>query len=285
MSRGSLDSVLARHAQSAGAELRDGASAEVTPGDGCECVRVQHMGAEAEVHARVVIVADGLGGSSLRRYPGFSWRTTRASRIGLGAVLHTGIVHVAGGALHMHVGRDGYVGMVRLEDGLVDVAAAVDPRALRTHGPGVVVAEVLRTCGAQADWASSVRWHGTPPLTRRRERVAQTGVFVVGDAAGYVEPFTGEGMAWAVGAGAGVTKHCLAWMTGDADAPARWEREYHRLVRGNQRACRALSWLVRRPRVAACGIGLVGLVPDASGLVRWALSPRNATAEAAPWTR
>ena len=38
---------------------------------------------------------------------------------------------------------------------------------------------------------------GTIPLTRRLSRPAARGIFVLGDAAGYVEPFTGEGMAWA----------------------------------------------------------------------------------------
>ena len=41
-------------------------------------------------------------------------------------------------------------------------------------------------------------WHGTPPLTSRPGRVAAERLFVIGDASGYVEPFSGEGMATAL---------------------------------------------------------------------------------------
>ena len=45
---------------------------------------------------------------------------------------------------------------------------------------------------------TNVSWRGTPILTRRSVRLIHERVFVLGDAAGYVEPFTGEGMAWAI---------------------------------------------------------------------------------------
>ena len=43
-----------------------------------------------------------------------------------------------------------------------------------------------------------VQWHGTPGLTRRTRPLARDRLFYLGDAAGYVEPFTGEGIAWAL---------------------------------------------------------------------------------------
>jgi flavin-dependent dehydrogenase len=48
-------------------------------------------------------------------------------------------------------------------------------------------------------------WLGTLPLTRRTPRPAGHRVLVVGDAAGYVEPFTGEGMAWALATASAAT--------------------------------------------------------------------------------
>ena len=44
----------------------------------------------------------------------------------------------------------------------------------------------------------SARLRGTGVMTRRRSRLGGHRVLAAGDAAGYVEPFTGEGMAWAV---------------------------------------------------------------------------------------
>ena len=45
---------------------------------------------------------------------------------------------------------------------------------------------------------------GTAPLTRRTTPIAEERLFLLGDAAGYVEPFTGEGIAWALVAGLAV---------------------------------------------------------------------------------
>lgn len=39
---------------------------------------------------------------------------------------------------------------------------------------------------------------GTVPLTRSARRIAGHRLFLLGDSTGYVEPFTGEGMAWAL---------------------------------------------------------------------------------------
>ena len=48
-------------------------------------------------------------------------------------------------------------------------------------------------CASSASSRQPIDWMGTIPLTRRLARPAARGVFVLGDAAGYVEPFTGEG--------------------------------------------------------------------------------------------
>ena len=42
---------------------------------------------------------------------------------------------------------------------------------------------------------------GTASLTRQTRPIAGERFFVLGDATGYIEPFTGEGMAWAMVSG------------------------------------------------------------------------------------
>ena len=42
----------------------------------------------------------------------------------------------------------------------------------------------------------TLNWQGTGKLTRKTSPVATGRVLVLGDASGYVEPFTGEGMGW-----------------------------------------------------------------------------------------
>ena len=82
----------------------------------------------------------------------------------------------------------------------LNVAAALDPIARRRHDGGegdLRVCSRPRAFDLPTDWRR-VDWHGTPPLTSRPGRVAAERLFVIGDASGYVEPFSGEGMATAL---------------------------------------------------------------------------------------
>ena len=108
-------------------------------------------------------------------------------------------------------------------------------------------------------------------MTRRRAPASER-LFVVGDAAGYVEPFTGEGMAWALeGASA-----LLPWLArlvedGPAGCAAGWTRAYRRAVGRRQTGSRAVVALVRRPRLVATALGWLGRGPlrDGPWVRRW----------------
>ena len=95
----------------------------------------------------------------------------------------------------MHLGAGGYVGLTRCGEGEVHVAAALSVKATRAAGgPVGKMMEILRETGVDV---SRMKVLGTPLLSRRRE-VAGNRVLAIGDACGYVEPFTGEGIAWAL---------------------------------------------------------------------------------------
>ena len=64
--------------------------------------------------------------------------------------------------------------------------------------------------------STMLHWQGTAGLTRRTRPLAQERLFVLGDAAGYVEPFTGEGIAWALASGHAVAPLAL-------EAMERWD--------------------------------------------------------------
>ena len=100
----------------------------------------------------------------------------------------------------MAISRRGYVGIVRLEENKLDIAGAFDSEFVKSSGGlGPATAAILGEAGlpCPGSWIS-LPWKGTPALTRASARIADERLFLVGDAAGYVEPFTGEGMAWAV---------------------------------------------------------------------------------------
>ena len=132
----------------------------------------------------------------------------------------------------MACGAGGYTGLVRLEDGRLDVAAAFDAAWVRAAGgPGRAAARLLREAGWPApDRLEALPWRGTPALTRRPRRVAAERLFVVGDAAGYVEPFTGEGMAWALASGAAVAPLAARAVTWRPELARRWADLHSRVV-------------------------------------------------------
>jgi menaquinone-9 beta-reductase len=242
--REELDAAILGLAGRRGASVRTGAPASVGV-DG----RVMLDG--DELHADAVVVADGIAGTSLDRHPAFAWRVAPANRIGFGAQLPAGVVRASAGEVSMHVARGGYVGVVELPCGSVDVAAAACPRALRASGgPAACAAAWLGDAVRDADALRAARWRGTPPLTRRRTAVAAPGIVVAGDAAGYVEPFTGEGMGWALETGAAAGAFAAAMARGEAGWNA-WPAMHAGIVGGARRRCRAIALALRSPMAAA----------------------------------
>src|SRR5262249_31408112 len=187
----------------------------------------------------------------------------RNSRIGAGAVVSRAPAFYERGTIHMACGDDGYVGLVRLEDGRLDVATALERFAVQdAGGPSRLAAEILQSVGwpAIAEMEKET-WRGPPGLPRRASRVAGERLFVVGDSAGYVEPFTGEGIAWALDAGVALTSLAVeAAREWTPRLAARWTSIFRRTV-GDRRACRAAARLLRHPRLTRGVIALVDRFP------------------------
>ena len=121
--------------------------------------------------------------------------------IGLGGVVSAPGLDYPDGSIHMAMGDGGYVGLVRVEDGSLNVAAAVSPSAMKRAGnPTSLLNSLLQGAGwPEIPEGRAPKWKGTPELTRRPAQVGAERILSVGDASGYVEPFTGEGMFWEPG--------------------------------------------------------------------------------------
>jgi flavin-dependent dehydrogenase len=220
-----------------------------------------------EAFAGVVLAADGLAHASLRDCTEFTSRVARNARIGLGAIIVDYPPTYAPGTIFMAVGRLGYVGLVRVEDGLLNVAAALAPDFIKEHGsPSGALASVIEAAGFPAIPAlAEADCQGTLPLTRRTTPTAARRLLVLGDAAGYVEPFTGEGMAWALSAAAAATpfieRGLFEW---DADVERDWQKVLHRAVFGRQRWCRFFAVALRHPLAMRIVLRTVSMVPSLS---------------------
>lgn len=259
--RSILDAALVRHAQNAGVRFEAGCSTRIGDRrDRAWTMHIQRGASMLDVRARILLIADGLSGTSLSHLPKFALRVSRASRIGLGAIIPPWRPEPE--TTRMIVGSRGYFGAVELRDGRTCLGAAVDPAWVRAvGGPAEAIARIARSCALEPPELGDSRFRGTPELTRTRTRVAAPGLFVVGDAAGYVEPFTGEGMTWALHsarAAADIAAEALrSGESGLAEAARAWERfSAHRLA-PRQTWCRAVRLVTHRPNISTAAVGVL----------------------------
>ena len=103
--------------------------------------------------------------------------------------------------------RNGYGGLSRVEDGVVNLCFIANERTVKQAGGDF--AEILnRTVmqnplGRKRLAAAEVagKWHSTGPLTFGARRLSRDGMIAVGDATGMIDPFTGTGVQIALRTG------------------------------------------------------------------------------------
>jgi menaquinone-9 beta-reductase len=272
VSRRTLDAMLVAAAIEAGAQFLPETTAVIAR-EPAEAAPAGHrlVGLSArgqptvQVEACVVVAADGLAQTSLRACGEFESVVTANSRIGVGSMAPAGALALPPGAITMAIGRAGYVGVVSVEEGQVHVGAALDPHFIRQCGsPGRSVVSLLEDAGIPVDGAfDSLDWLGTLPLTRRTLRPVGRRVLLVGDTAGYVEPFTGEGMAWTLATANAATpfiqRGLRAW---DGLLEREWIATCDALTGRQRRVCRMIAQTLRVPWAVRAAIGLLARWPS-----------------------
>lgn len=265
LSRQTLDAGLATAARAAGVTFLDGTRAQAElPDDNGRPVRLTRGEEQARVHARVVVATSGLGplpADDADRLPSVP---APAARVGAGAAAPAAPPQVPPGTIVMVHGAGGYVGLVRVEGGELNIGAAFDPAFIKqAGGTGEAAAALIAAAGLPlAPLLRSLRWRGTPALTFRRRGLARERLFVLGDAGGYVEPFTGEGMAWALAGALALAPLAATAAEGWNEHLGRqWEGDHARLVGHRQRLCRVVTAALRRPALTTGAVALLGLVP------------------------
>lgn len=227
LSRAVLDPLLWSAAQNAGARAYSHAKARQLRPDG-EGFAFQ-IGAQSWRARRVILAA----GRAAAPKPA----AQQALFCGLKA-------HFAGGDLEtgcveMHLFRGGYCGLVRVEGGATNACLLADYPTLGRRAPDEFWQALLReNAGLRARLGGATRltpWATTAAVCFERFRPSgegdwPRGVLCAGDAAGYIHPFVGDGMAMALRAGelsAAVARQLH--LTGDEAARlyrAAWQREF-----------------------------------------------------------
>ncbi len=268
IARNKLDAAIVDAFVALGGTFVTGASASLQPIDTRLEYRIVRASIESqpmEVRGRVVLACDGLAGSSVNGEPWSKWTIAPDAYIGVAATLDAGALPIHPGEIHMHIGTGGYAGAVRYASGEIHLAAALDAKQCRAlNGPASLIESIFASCDRPIR-AESLKLKGAPTLTRHREHLGGHRVLAVGDACGYVEPFTGEGVAWALRSAMDVT----SMITGEwADKmPTCWRSVQRHSLGQKQSICRAVRYAVRRPLLASAAINVLQYVPSLSRLV------------------
>lgn len=261
--RSRFDEALANEAAARGVTFLDGVAARVERDDAVslaeEAEGREGGGRSVRVAPRVAIVADGLHGRALAGRDEFAWRVDHGSPVGVGAVLTRRPEHAAAGGITMVCGRGGYVGAAPMGAGSWALAAALRPAAVREAGPSGAIAAVLAESGFEMPPIERGGLRGVGNLTRRR-RAGAGRVLAVGDAAGYVQPLTGEGMSWGIVAASRVVPFAVRAARGE-DVSGGWSEDCAGLLRGRRRLCRAVCALAGRPGLMAAALAVADLTP------------------------
>lgn len=187
-----LDSTLLAHAVRAGAAFFDRTPVETVRihDDGAEVV----IGSGRTLRARLVIAADGMRSTVARRLG--RWTLPRAGRYTVGAYF-SGLPHSAPRG-ELHLGTDMYGGVAHFGGGLANVCMALPRRLWPGRDAQTAFAEGVKSLPVLADALAGARrespFRCTGPVgTTVRHPVADRILFV-GDAAGQIEPMTGQGI-------------------------------------------------------------------------------------------
>jgi flavin-dependent dehydrogenase len=255
-----LDSQLVEVACERGAEFReDTFAAPGSVGPRAARVVVRNGTTREPVEARLVIAADGLNSHFARRL-GFA-RRGRRQRVAL--VTHALDVANMTDVGEMHVSTFGYVGLASIGHGVTNVAIVADLTRVNPVSPPqrwftqlLARFPEVSTRMQSARLVTPVRAVG--PFAYRTTRATGTRTLLVGDAADFHDPFTGEGIYAALRGGEIASAQAYSALeTGrfEADDLAPYDRARSRAFRGKWVFERLVSGAISLPwafdRIAA----------------------------------
>jgi len=203
VARAVLDATLVRAAREAGAEVWERTRVEALLTERGVVAGAQlrdQRGHVVEARARLVVGADGLRSLVARRLGVV--RKGPLQRLAL--VAHVRGVPGMGATAEMHVGAGGYAGVNRIGEDRYNVALVV-PRAAAREIAGRATEYFFSSLERFPGLRGRVRRDQlvrevllTGPFASRASRVSADGALLVGDAADFFDPFTGQGITAAL---------------------------------------------------------------------------------------
>lgn len=240
--RADFDAALADESVRQGAEVRYGQRAHLLHRGDRWSVRF----GDTILNARYVLVAAGLGaGHKALGIEGTPPGRTKSTMIGLQWMESATDRHPALGEVQMHWLVGGYIGLATAETRRCNVALALDDpnrsalkplQQLRERNGNAPIWSILAGSDARADAVEGAAGFPSRPVAYGKDNV-----LMIGDAAGYAEPFTGEGIALAMLSAALATRAICT----SGDVQNTYQRLMRRVHAPALRRCRRLGRLLR----------------------------------------
>jgi flavin-dependent dehydrogenase len=208
-----------------------------------------HRGDRMRINARLVVGADGVG-SRIAIAAGLAPPLRRGGGCGFAFDCDAPCDWPEPGVIEMHLSRNGYAGFVRQGERVhvgCFLRAGAGALSGRARLQSVMHGGTSGTGAIDSIGAGVTNAFGAAPLPWRPRAVATTCVALVGDAAGYTEPLTGEGLSWAVEsamllAGIAETEGPRFW---SPRAAAEYENAWRRRIRRRHVASTAIARAAR----------------------------------------
>lgn len=264
LTRRELDVLLLEAAMNAGAVFQSGivvrAPLITTDTSRIIGVRVAASGEDHDLHARVVIAADGRH-SKLAFGMGLAEYAPWPKRWAFGAYF----AGVEGLTTHgeMHIRPDGYIGVAPLPGDIANVCVVRELknmfRAQRVNADSMVNVAVrndLMLCDrfAHARQISEVTSLG--PLAVDCRAAGYPGLLLAGDAAGFVDPMTGDGLRFALRGGELAAEAALRELTTGVPACTSLQAARAKEFGAKWRLNRSLRALAGSPRSVTIAAGI-----------------------------
>ncbi|MDP9409774.1 MAG: NAD(P)/FAD-dependent oxidoreductase [Actinomycetota bacterium] len=284
--RNVLDRVLLDHAHACGARvLAARALGAVVDGGRVVGVRVggHGRGGEDVLRSRFVVAADGRR-SAIARSLGLEAPVRWPRRLGL-ATHYAGAFCELGPFGEMHVGRGLYCGLGPVGGGLVSVGLVVtlgekpagEPTERFFERRLAGLAGAARTLRG-AERVGPVR--GVGPMARRVKRVAGPGYLLVGDAAGFLDPFTGEGVHRALRGAELAAEAVEGALVAGSDVAVGYERARRAAFAQKERLVGIIQLSLSSPRLFGYVAGRLAGRPSPAVTMKGVLGDYRPAAEA-----
>jgi flavin-dependent dehydrogenase len=216
-------------------------------------------------HARFVVAAAGRNARVLNT----GSDTSNSQPRFVGFKTHFRGAALKSGAVELHPFRGGYCGLVRIENGLTNACLLADYNIIVGRSPAAFWQWLLNECPAlnarMQNAQTAMPWLSTANITFGGTQPVQDGILRCGDAAGFIHPLTGDGMAMAARSGelaavilVAVLKHSLKKDDISMLYNAAWQREFA----GRLRWATRLQPLLTSPHACALAVSLLKHTPN-----------------------